>query len=231
MIKAVLFDLDGTLLPMDQDRFTDAYFKALAAWMEPHGYESEKLIRSVWTGTKAMIANDGTRTNREAFWDTFARIYGEESRASESVFDEFYSRGFDRLKDICGRREQVGQMVKTLRDRGYRLILASNPLFPIGAQKSRLVWAGVDPDDFEYISSYENSGFCKPNPAYYTELAGKNGLAPEECLMVGNDAEEDMAAGKIGMGLFLATDCLINRRNEDISRFDSGSLDQAMNYI
>lgn len=53
MIKNILFDLDGTLLPMDMEKFTQGYFKRLVAKAAPRGYEPEKLIKSVWAGTAA----------------------------------------------------------------------------------------------------------------------------------------------------------------------------------
>ena len=76
-IKVVLFDLDGTLLPMDQDVFVKAYFKGIAAKLAPYGYEPKALIDAIWAGTIKMIKNDGRRTNEEAFWDYFASIYGK----------------------------------------------------------------------------------------------------------------------------------------------------------
>lgn len=75
MITTVLFDLDGTLLPMDQDTFTHGYFKLLAAKLAPHGYEPKQLVEAIWTGTEAMVRNDGSRTNEAAFWNKFASIY------------------------------------------------------------------------------------------------------------------------------------------------------------
>ena len=59
-IKAVLFDLDGTILPMGQNVFTKAYFGGLAKRLAPIGYESEKLIDSIWQGSAAMVGNDVT---------------------------------------------------------------------------------------------------------------------------------------------------------------------------
>ena len=75
VITTVLFDLDGTLLPMDQDTFTHGYFKLLAAKLAPHGYEPKQLVEAIWTGTEAMVRNDGSRTNEAAFWNKFASIY------------------------------------------------------------------------------------------------------------------------------------------------------------
>ena len=110
-------------------------------------------------------------------------------------------------------------------------MLASNPLFPMPAQLNRIRWAGVDPEDFEVITSYEDSVYCKPNPMYYKALAGQLGVSPEECLMIGNDAQEDMAAAEIGMKVFLMTDDLINKEGRDISVYPNGDLDKAMEYV
>lgn len=52
MIKNILFDLDGTLLPMDMEKFTHGYFKRLVAKAAPRGYEPEKLIKSVWAARR-----------------------------------------------------------------------------------------------------------------------------------------------------------------------------------
>ena len=48
-VKNILFDLDGTLLPMDQERFAHSYTKRLAAYMAPYGYDPELLIKALWT--------------------------------------------------------------------------------------------------------------------------------------------------------------------------------------
>ena len=76
-LTTILLDLDGTLLPMDNDAFTKGYFKLLAAKLSPHGYEPKQLVDAIWTGTAAMVKNDGARSNEEVFWKKFADIYGE----------------------------------------------------------------------------------------------------------------------------------------------------------
>ena len=97
-IKVVLFDLDGTLLPMDQEVFVKTYFGLLAQKLTPHGYQAEQLIGAIWKGTAAMIKNDGTKTNEAAFWDKFAEIYGENARKDEPYFEEFYRQDFDKVQ-------------------------------------------------------------------------------------------------------------------------------------
>ena len=100
MITTVLFDLDGTLLPMDQDAFTRGYFKLLAAKLAPHGYEPKQLVEAIWAGTEAMVRNDGSR-NEAAFWDKFASIYGEKAKADEPLFVDFYANEFNQAQSIC----------------------------------------------------------------------------------------------------------------------------------
>ena len=89
MLKTVLFDLDGTLLPMVQEDFVRAYFGYLAKFAAPYGYEPKPLVDALWKGTGAMVQNDGAKMNREVFWDVFAGIFGEQARAHEKVFEEF----------------------------------------------------------------------------------------------------------------------------------------------
>ncbi|MCD8150143.1 MAG: HAD family hydrolase [Clostridiales bacterium] len=231
-MQMILFDLDGTLLPMNQDEFTNGYFQFLAGKMSNHGYEPKKLIDTVWAGTAAMVKNDGSSNNEAAFWRTFTSIYGEDSLADLGLFEEFYRNDFQKAKMFCGQNPEAVDAVHGLKDMGYRVALATNPLFPAIATESRIRWAGLKPEDFEWYTTYENIGFCKPNPAYYLEMTKHLDVEPKECLMVGNDVDEDMiAAQKAGMDVFLITDCLLNRKNKDISAYPQGSFTQLMEYI
>lgn len=230
-ITTILFDLDGTLLPMDQDRFTEAYFKMLTKKLLPHGYEPKKLIDSIWVGTAAMVRNTGQQTNEEAFWKKFTELNGEQVLADKPLFEEFYQKDFQQVKDFCGCNPKAAQMVAALKQRGFRLALATNPIFPAVATESRIGWAGLAPEDFEWYTTYENSSYCKPNPDYYWALLEKLKVQPEECLMVGNDASEDAAALKVGMSFFLLTDCLINKENKDISEYPQGDFDKLLEFV
>lgn len=231
MITTILFDLDGTLLPMDMDECMRAYMGTLAAKMAVHGYEPEALVKNVWKGTGAMAANDGKRSNEEVFWDFFSGIYGQDVRKDEPLFEEYYRVEFQQVKDACGFTPWSGEIIKKLKEMGYRLVLATNPLFPAIATQSRIRWAGMDPKDFSLVTTYENSRHCKPNPDYYRDILDTLELTPEECLMVGNDVVEDMAAEQLGMKVFLLTDCLINKFGADISRFPNGSFPELMAFI
>jgi len=231
MIKTVLFDLDGTLLPMDQDVFVKDYFGRLVKKLAPHGYEPEKTVNAVWAGTKAMIKNDGSAFNEQRFWETFPIYTGKDALADLSLFDEFYETEFPLVSASCGHTEKASQAIAILKEKGINAVLATNPIFPAVATKHRMRWAGVKPEDFSYFTTYENSRFCKPNPAYYQEILDNVGLKAEECLMVGNDVGEDMVASKLGMKVFLLTDCLINRNGEDINAYPHGDFDELLRFL
>ena len=230
-LKAVLFDLDGTLLPMDQDLFMKYYFGELAKKLVPLGYNKDTLVADVWTGTKAMVMNDGSKTNEEAFWDKFATLVGEDCRKDLPVFDDFYKNEFCKAINACQPTAAAKEVIDLLKASGKRIILATNPLFPAVATENRIGWAGLSTDDFELITTYENSCYCKPNPKYYMEILEKTRLKPEECLMVGNNAEEDMIAEMLGMKVFLLTDGLINEKNMDISKYPQGGFEELKNHI
>ncbi len=230
-IKAVLFDLDGTLLPMDQDLFVKTYFKLLLSQMAMHGYEPERLGKTIWAGTEAMVRNIGDKTNEEVFFDVFKAEYGDEAIKDICLFDDFYRTGFQKASSVCTRNDDAAKVVKQLKARGVRVVLATNPLFPAVATESRIRWAGLEPDDFELYTTYENSRYCKPNPKYYLEIMEKLGVSPEECLMVGNDVTEDMVAATIGMQVFLLTDCLINKKSVDISSYNKGGFSDLFKLV
>lgn len=230
-ITTVLFDLDGTLLPMDQDLFVKTYFGLLARRLAPLGYEPEALIKSIWAGTIAMIKNNGEKTNEEVFWDYFASVHGEKARDDLPEFDAFYREDFDKVKEVCGFNAKAREIVGFIKSKGLRVALATNPIFPAIATEKRTAWAGLVPEDFELYTTYENSRYCKPNPEYYKEIINRLGVNPEECLMVGNDVSDDMVAEKLGMKVFLLTDCLINKNDVDISIYPHGSFSELKDYI
>jgi HAD superfamily hydrolase (TIGR01509 family) len=232
MLKAVLFDLDGTLLPMDQKIFTKDYFGRLMRRICPFGYTPESFLTSMQAGIAAMVRNDDSRTNEEAYWEAYTAVSGKEILNHMDVFEDFYETEFDEVAASCGRNPESARLVHALRARGIRVILATNPMFPRIATQKRIAWAGLTPEDFELYTTYEDFGTCKPNPAYYRDILNRTGLTPDECIMVGNDVAEDMmAAAKAGIRGFLLTDCLINTPNADICDYPHGGFEELNAYI
>ena len=229
--KAVLFDLDGTLLPMDQDTFIKAYFGGMVKKLAPHGYDPESLVGAIWKGTENMIKNDGSVSNETRFWETFCHILGEKARECEPILEDFYRNEFQAVKNVCGFSEESKKIVDALKARGIKVILATNPIFPKIATDSRIRWAGLTPADFELVTTFENSRFTKPNPKYYENILAQCGLLPEECIMVGNDVSEDMVAANVGMRVFLLTNDLINKKNSDISAYPNGGFSKLSDFL
>lgn len=230
MITTVLFDLDGTLLPFEQDDFVKYYFSELSKKLAPLGYDPQLTVKSVWAGTKAMVCNDGSRTNSEAFWEVFDKLT-EGLPNAKSECDSFYTREFDRVKASLKYIPDHSVEIKRVKDAGLRVVLATNPLFPSDGVVTRMAWVGLKPEDFELMTHYDNSTFCKPSPDYFREILGKLGEKPENCLMIGNSVEEDMEpASSLGMNVFLANEFTENPQGKDTSAYRQGSIADAVNY-
>lgn len=230
-ITAVLFDLDGTLLPMEGKAFGKLYFGTLTQTLAARGYDPKQLLDAILQGVDVMTNNASEKTNEQVFWDRFCEIFGNDARKDEPYFEEYYHTNFIQTKQACGQDPEAAKTVAWLKERGLRVALATNPIFPAVATKQRIEWAGLSPDDFEFYTTYENSCRCKPNPDYYLEILNKLQVTPQECLMVGNDVEEDMVAEKIGMKVFLLTDWLINRSGTDVSRYPNGGFSELKQFL
>ena len=121
-------------------------------------------------------------------------------------------------------------MMQQVFERGLKVVVATNAVFPMIALQQRLDLAGVGHFDYELITSYEVMHFCKPHPEYYQEIAATIGVKPEECLMVGNDIGEDLPAGTIGMKTFLVENMLIDK-GQDLTPDWRGCLPDLYEFI
>lgn len=235
--KVILFDLDGTLLPQDQDKFIAAYFGVLARKLTSIGFpysdesDKDKLTKGIWAATHAMMKNDGSAVNEDRFFSTFGSLTGFDIESKKDVFDEFYKNEFQAVSATCYKNPLIPEIISKLKEDGYRIAVATNPLFPLIANKYRLQWAGLDINDFEYCTSYETSRYCKPNLKYYEAILDHLSVSAEDCLMVGNDVVEDMVARELGIEVFLVTDCIINSENRDINDFPHGSWNDFLKFI
>ena len=208
-MKAILFDLDGTLLPLDEKLFVDIYFTELSKVFSEYNIESNKLVEAIWTATYEIIKNDGKRTNEEAFWEKFKSIINIDLSNVKEVLEKFYANEFfTKLKKCSAENNLAKVAVNLAKKNGRKVVLATNPVFPIDALV-RLKWTGLDVDDFDYVTHYSNSSFSKPNPKYYLDLCEKLDVEPKDCLMIGNDERQDIfAASSAGMNCYLVTDYL-----------------------
>ena len=228
MRDTILFDLDGTLLPVDIEEFTHVYFNEIGKYFSDI-IEAEKIVDYIWKGTKAMIENLDKRTNEEVFMESFKQSVGGDISAFKERFDSFYDKGFLAVEKTVQSKPIVKQAVALLKDKGYSLIIATNPLFPKKAILHRIAWAGLNANDFDYISYYEKNCYCKPKIEFYEEVLGSIDKSPNQCYMVGNNVQEDMIAGKLGLETYLITDHLINR-DKDITCDHKGSYEDFFSF-
>ncbi len=230
-IKAVLFDLDGTLLPMDQNAFIKVYFGGLARRICARGYDPADFSKAMQAGIVAMVKNTGAETNETVFWNTFKAILGDRILDEYDEFEAFYEEEFPHFASACGHDARAREVVDAVHAKGLTAILATNPVFPRVATRERMRWAGLSPEDFAFFTTYENYRHCKPSLDYYRDVLTAAKLSPEECVMVGNDVDEDMVAAELGIRVFLLTDCTINRHGKDISSYPQGDFDDLLSFI
>ncbi|WP_227766473.1 HAD family hydrolase [Zhaonella formicivorans] len=231
MLEAILFDLDGTLLPMDTDEFLNHYFKLLTEKMQQY-LDSKLFMRELLAATDAMIKNtDSAKSNEQVFIEAFFPATGLVATEIMPVFEEFYTNDYCQLGCYFQPDPLVKEIVHAAQEKGLKLVLATNPLFPLIAIKERMRWAGVSEFDFALITSYEEMHACKPNLEYYREICAKIKVPARNCLMVGNDVEEDLIAQKIGMQTFLVEDYLLNRHDLPINADYRGSLKELYQFV
>ncbi|MCR4698338.1 MAG: HAD family hydrolase [Bacilli bacterium] len=211
MLKAVFFDLDGTLLPMDEQEFTKGYFKFLLEKVSSRGYgEPSFFIDTIWKGVYAMYKNDGTMKNEDRFWNVFDEAYQEDKSKDKPIFDSFYVNEFKKAKAFTAPNPLAREIVDYCHSYVEHTILSTNPIFPRGGQITRLSFIGLKEDDFEYITDYSNSVYCKPNPMYFKSLLEKFNLKPEEVILFGNNNYEDGdCASSLGIKTYLVKGYII----------------------
>ncbi len=211
-IKAILFDLDCTLLDIDLDRFIPEYLKSLAQSVA-HLIPPKKFISKILKASKAIEQNDGTITNLEIYEKIFFPIEGYTREQLEPYFNEYYERNFSKLRQYACIKPEARAVIQQAFDKGYDVIIATTPLLPATAIEQRLEWAGVADFPYRLITTIENSHATKSltHLLYYDQILDKIGYPADACLMVG-DEEKDMIAKRLGFQTFLITG-----RNKELS--------------
>lgn len=224
MINTILFDLDGTLLGMREKEFMDKYFFEISLKFKDIS-ESDILVSNIWDATKQMVLNlEADKLNKDIFFERFNSLVEQEHRSIYyERFEAFYSNEFERVKCATYRTDNMIEAVRIFKEKGYNLVVATNPLFPEMAILKRIEWAGLDKSDFMHITNFERCHFCKPNVEFYKEILSEIRKKPDECMMVGNDTLEDAIAKKLGLTTYIVTDNIIEREKSIPSDYRTGS--------
>lgn len=207
--KAILFDLDGTLMPMSNETFMNTYLPTLGNHLKDY-VDPNHLFKAMWSSLDDMLKDETQETNETVFFKSFGDILGHDLvKEMEPLFLNYYQTDFEILKTQIGDNTTMVKAVDYLKDKGYKLIIATNPMFPEVAVHSRLGYSRFRVDDFDFISNYSIHSACKPNLNYYQEVLDFNGLKAEDCLMIGNDSHEDVVVKELGMDAWLLNEYLI----------------------
>lgn len=192
MTTTILLDLDNTLLGNDMSHFLPPYFAGLAKRLHPL-VPGVDLRRLMGASVQVMQANhDAAVTNLVAFMADFSQRIGVESETLQPFLETFYREDYPHLRQYTTFRPEARELVNHLLAEGYKIVIATNPLFPATAITQRLAWASLDDLPFALVTTMENSHFSKPDPRYYQEILAKVGSRPEESWMVGDDPENDI---------------------------------------
>ncbi len=222
--KALLLDLDGTLLDLDVEQFIPAYINALSKQFS--GYlNHDDFVKHLFEATRVMVENnDPGKKNETVFYKEFCSRIGTSREEIQPIIDDFYQNSFPGLSGWGKILPDAKTVIDNALEKNMILVLATNPIFPASAILQRLSWSGLSPDVFNLITTMENMHYCKPNPGYYLEISQLIGCSPKRCLMAGNDTLEDLVASKAGLDTFLVEDFILHRSDKEPVSTYRGSL-------
>lgn len=196
MIKAILLDLDDTLLRTNMSTFLPMYFQALGRHMQAFLSADELIPLILQSTAKMMEDSDPEKTNQDVFDSHFFPGLNHDPEEVKTAIRQFYEDEFPKLRQYTNPMPFAVELVDLLVNHGFKLVVATNPLFPRRAIEHRIHWAGLSQVAFDWITTYENSHFCKPNPLYYREILSRLGVQPREAVMIGDDYEKDIIPAK-----------------------------------
>jgi FMN phosphatase YigB (HAD superfamily) len=216
MLKAVLLDLDNTMVLFSEPQFYQRYFKRIGPFFADL-FNPKAFIERMIRATRGLKDNNGQKLNVDHFLDflTAGNVPAQREQVWQR-FIQFYTQEYDRIERQVSAPEGLGKTLDFLTASGLTLVLASNPIFPEFVHQKRMAWVGIAPTDpWTLITHIGNMSYVKPRSGYFLEISRMIAIPPQQCLMVGNDALNDMAAGRVGMHTFLTT---------DVEALDYGSL-------
>ena len=206
-MKAVFFDLDGTLLFVDIDKYMEEYCRMITKKFASKGYDPQDFFKKFWDASIALCECDGSKLCSEAFWERYCENFGLEDYAEhEKIFEDFYKNEWKLLREkFITFNPDAARAVEICREKGLKIVLATNPVFPDIGTNERMSWTGLKPEMFDYVTYYDNAHYTKVTPKYFLELCERFNLDPADVLMVGNDTRDDLLCLEAGLKAFLVT--------------------------
>lgn len=213
-ITTLLFDLDGTLLNVDMYRFVPAYLSALAQSIDAE-LDVEQFVDVMIERTMERLrSDDGSQTNEQFFLAVVQRDLNLSAEQFLTGLETFYRQHMFELRPLIECLPLARKLMQCCKDKGFEVVIATNPVFPRPVVDARLNWAGIGDCDYRLVTSFENSRYCKPNPNYFSDILAEIDRTPDSCVMIGNDTEHDMSARSLGITTFLVDTWMIDRGGE-----------------
>lgn len=231
MYKTILFDLDDTLLRNEVESFLSAYFRALSPHLS-HYFPNDDFYHIFTRATQDVLtAKPSSKTLLEIFVESFERNSPIDFAQIAGTLENFYKTDFRQVAGVTEIIPFAKEAVQTAHQKSNSLVLATIPVFPLQAILERVKWADIDIGLFKLVTHIENMHVSKPNPEYYEEIAEKLQTKPCECLMVGNDHVDDLAAKSTGMHTFLVTDFEKNQEKATYTPDHRGSMQELLHFL
>ncbi len=200
--EVFLFDLDGTLISLDFEKFTNEYYRLLT--LKVRSRIPERVFLSAMNaGLKSLFSNKGDKTNKEVFFEAFEQVAGQIDDELIKLFDHFYEVDFNNLSHLASPVPMARECLFHLKKNGKKVVLATNPVFPEKAVRKRISWADLDDFPFDLITTFETMHFCKPSDKYFCEVLEMISANPYETTMIGDDYELDISASKLAIDVWL----------------------------
>ena len=199
-LRAVLFDLDGTLIDNDMDVFITHFLRRFAPHLA-HRVAPDRFVQSWLAALQVMLRNtDPTLTNQQVFDLNFYPRIGALRDDLLPIVQACYATSYRSLRSLVRPRPGARETIQAMMDAGLDVVVATNPIFPQVAIAQRLEWAGVSDLEFALVTSSENMHAAKPSLEYYQEIVDRIQRAPGECLMIGDDFINDIQpASRLGL--------------------------------
>lgn len=230
-IRTILFDLDGTLLQVEMQEYIPNYVASLVDRLKNHS-GAEQTSAAIFSAISALIRRDSGETSNETFFfQHIADLLDLDRLTVADSFGDFFTGDLSHLDPLMQPLALAGELVEQSLRQGLEVVIATNPVFPRAVVEARLARAGLAQFDFRLVTCFENCRRCKPNPDYFADLLDTLDLNPNDCLMVGNDTEHDLAARKIGIPTFLVDTWLIDRCRGQFETDLRGDHSALLDYI
>lgn len=198
-MKLILFDLDKTLLDINFDEFLKSYFALLIPKLV-RVLKDKDPLKILQVSVDYMIYEKNGELNVDKFYKKFVELSQVDRKILKEVFLDFYINDFPKLKIYGKPREGGRETVLNLIKMGYKVVIATNSIFPEIAIMQRIEWANLSDINFSLVTTMENMHYAKPNVEYYIEILEKLNSKPEDSIMIGDDLEMDiLPAKKLGI--------------------------------